>query len=140
MKPGRVKRGVATTLAAAACATFVPQPQTALAPGGPPEALACQRSEVEQRGYQVVEADTLTWLIRADRFRGDAIGIVDAYDEITLRVYSLPDGRYALRVVVDAYQVTSGDDSGKVAIDPSPQARRDVREILEACGAPAGGT
>jgi hypothetical protein len=127
-------------LAAAACATFVPQPQTALAPGGPPEALACERSEVEQRGYQVLEADTLTWIIRADRSRNNTVANVDAYDELTLRVYSLPDGRYALRVVVDAYQVTRGDNAGKVAIDPSPQARREVREILEACGAPADGT
>lgn len=133
--------GIAATMfAAAACATFAARPETAPAPGGPLEALACERSEVEQRGYQVEEADTLAWLIRADRFRGDAIGIVDAYDEITLRVYSLPDGRYALRVVVDAYQVTRGDDAGKVAIDPSPQARGDVRGILAACSAPTDGT
>jgi hypothetical protein len=128
------------TLAAAACATFAAQPQTAPAPGGPLDALGCERSEVEQRGYQVVDADTVVWLIRADRSRGDAIGNVDAYDELTLRVHSLPDGRYALRVVVDAFQVTQGDTAGKVGIDPSPQARRDVREILEACGAPADGT
>jgi hypothetical protein len=105
--------------------------------------LECERREVESRGYLMQEADTLAWLIRADRSRGESSGSitgVEVYDEMTLRVYALPEGRYALRVVVDAYQSTPGDEAVKIAIDPSPQAQRDVREILEACGAPADGT
>lgn len=127
-----------------ACASVSVPPDTAIIPSEPDSAFECAMREVNALGYTVRDADRAAWFIRAESpppglgaVINDLLMGVDSYDELTLTVYPLEDGRHVLRVVTHGYEVTRhGEESGgRIDGAPSKQALRDARRILEHCGA-----
>lgn len=130
------------------CAPVRVPPDTAITPE-PESTFGCAMREVNELGYTVRGADRAAWFIRAEGAPGglgnainDLLMGVDSYDELTLTVYTLEDGRHVLRVVTGGYTVERHGENagGRIGGAPSKQALRDAQRILDHCGTPPDST